>query len=406
MTFVTPGRMPSAPNGVFSRYLAWLAAFFIGGMLAVLAVNTIVFVRRPPPVEWHNQPFFFRDVREKTPDLVIVGSSRVDAFRIHPYGDPRVVTIDRNRFDWGQEIKTYAVLTLYNGGFSDLELAVEASRALGQAHTVAVGLDFFAANAFFHGSDNYPVDFLRAARVWYMRFASAQEWLSRPFAAADLHPTRYIPPANDTEVFKLAAHRYLRKLFENGNNLNELAYPLTGYSPAIRSLRKMLAAFENGSTSELILFITPTHAWALEAVDLVGRWPEFEAWRRALIAEVDQINARLVPGRRVSMWDFDGHHCIAAQNVPGGSKRFWSDVDHQNVDVARMMVAQMRGQKSPMPAGDCSAQFGTQLSATNIEAHLQRLRDMKADYRRNFPADAEEVRRIYRGDRTFQQKIF
>jgi hypothetical protein len=406
-------RLSKTPNAalaesfVFRRYLARFAIFSGIALLLVVTANALVFVRRPPPTEWHNQPFFFRDVGKKSPDVVVIGSSRVDAFRTHPFGDPRVVAVDRNRFDFGPDAATYAVLTLYNASFGEVALGTKASRALDKARTVYVGLDFFAVNAFFQGSHQYPVGWNQTARVWYMRFASAQQWLDAPFSQAFSRTTRYIPPANKVEVFHLAIQRYFRKLFENGNNLNELTYPLIGYSPAIAALREMLKDFEQGSAKELVLFITPTHAWALEAVDLVGRWPEYEAWRRLLVAEVQQANGRLAPGRSVTLWDFDGHHCIASQAVRSSEVPFWDNVDHHNSDVARMMLAQMRGYPSRVAASGCrTTEFGTRLTAANIDAHLQRLRHLKADYRGNFPDQVDAVEHIFRRETSFRQRLY
>jgi hypothetical protein len=375
---------------IFRNFLIPMIGTTLSLAIFVGCINLIRSYRQGSPKEWHNYPQFFSDVRASRPDLVVIGSSRTDAFRVNSFGDPRVVSVSSKDFEFGDGISKYAVLTLYNASFPEIQKGISASRA----------------NAFFKESKKYPVDFESKARIIFIRYISVQSWIDQMLEKVNLRATYYRSPATQAETVRLWTHRYFRKLFENGNSLNSLDYPWTRISPAIQSLKKLLVEFKNGNTEDLRLFITPTSARSLEAIELAGLWAEFEEWKRMVVQSVEQANAGMPKGKHVEIWDFDNYSCVA---IEGGKEisPFWSDIDHFHPNVARAIVARMNGNQAPSRLPPCSMQdFGVKLSSENIEFHLAQIRNQQREYRSRFPERVEEVRSIYLKDPTFRHTIF
>jgi hypothetical protein len=391
----------------FSRRYLYYILFLVCTLSSFVILANIIYRWNKVPIEWHNNLFFFSDVKKNKPQSVIIGSSRTDAFRTHSPGDPRVVTATNKPFEWGPDINSYAVLTLYNASATEIELGLKESQAFQNAKSVYVGLDFFAANAFFPISGYYPVDFLRKARIAIISYASIQTWLSELFNALGIRLTNYIPPKSTGATYRLATYRYFRKLYENGNNLNYLHYPWISYSPSISSIDKMLSSFESGSSENLYLFLTPTHSWALEAIYRAGLWDNYQAWRRHLVARVDNINASLNPKRHVHLWDFDGFNCLAIEDPRVKQPIFWSDVDHFHAEIATLILNRMNGKSLKSINTGCDLnQFGLKLTSENIEFHLNHLLLERDNFHRLYPDQVLEIDSIFNRNNRFRQKIF
>ncbi len=397
------------------RYILVLALTLVALLAASVAFNHFLKVREGKPVSYspdidYFRVDYFKEVREKKPGLVVIGSSRVDAYRNHPFGDPRVVPQIRSEFDWGEDLREFAVLTLYNASATEVARAVRASNATAYAKQVMVGLDFFASNAFFSVSGNYPVDTTHYGRAFFLGYASWQGLINRVIKRFDLATTRYVAPVGEMGDAELALARFFRKLFENGSRLSALAYPFTDRSPAREALRAVLHEIELGNTKNAYLVIMPAQAWALEAIELSGLWPQLEAWKRMVAEEVDLFNARL-PEKKVALWDFNGHNCVSTEPTKiASARKMWADVDHHKPIVAKAIVAKMHGlplPASPLPECDWG-DFGIHLTGKNIETHLGRLREQKAAYEQSRRAEMETVKSIFARSQqqSYRHKLF
>jgi hypothetical protein len=119
-----------------------------------------------------------------------------------------------------------------------------------------------------------------------------------------------------------------------------------------------------GRDQRLILFIHPYHADFLEILHRVGRWPSFEAWKRALVGFVDD-ERRAVPGA-VVLFDFSGYDVFTTEPVPSPGDthtpmRWYWEAGHYKQELGDHVIARIVGRDTG---------FGRELSSSSIDAVL------------------------------------
>ena len=136
----------------------------------------------------------------------------------------------------------------------------------------------------------------------------------------------------------------------------------------------------------VILAVQPAHVSRLELLDNMGYWDDYEHWKRALTAMTAAARARQ---QAVTLWDFGGYEAYAQEAVSAqkgataGMQWFWDPV-HYTSALGNVMVARMFA--PPEATG-----YGVRLTPDNLEARLAVVREQRAAFRANNPAEAARL---------------
>ena len=109
------------------------------------------------------------------------------------------------------------------------------------------------------------------------------------------------------------------------------------WSPDFESVRRLLQFARNHNVT-VVLFINPYHADYLLTLELAGRWPQFESWKRQLASLADDFS--------VELWDFSGINLLSTEQVPApGDKKttlkwFWEPA-HYRMEYGDLMLSRM-----------------------------------------------------------------
>jgi hypothetical protein len=175
----------------------------------------------------------------------------------------------------------------------------------------------------------------------------------------------------------------------NGYALQQVA---TNEMQALRDV--LISARAHGI--EMILAINPVHALDLELMVAGKNWERFEQWKRdvaGLVAEVGATN--------IVLWDFAGCWEPTMEPVPPAGDtttrmKFYYENSHYTPAMGTLMLDRM--------FFGATNRFGATISTTNIEQHLQLLREQRELFARRYPDDVEWVARISQQARATMKK--
>jgi hypothetical protein len=193
------------------------------------------------------------------------------------------------------------------------------------------------------------------------------------------------PPPRGHRALALASEAgyFTKALFRGPRHEFALA------TPASRPLEHLrgIAAQCSASGVELVLVVAPTHARQLEAISAAGLWPEFESWKRSLVAINEEEAARTRKPPFV-LWDFSGYSEITTEPFPPVDDthtrmRWYFESSHFTPAAGDRMLDRIAGGSDPG--------FGTRLTSDMLEAHLDRIRAARLSWRASHPVDAAEV---------------
>ena len=147
------------------------------------------------------------------------------------------------------------------------------------------------------------------------------------------------------------------------------------------------------------VFISPMHAWQLEALQLLGLARTFERWKRDVVTAVEGVNGGvLAPRVPVEIWDFADYNSITTEAIPpagaGDPTRWFWESSHYKREVGELVLQRMLGGENAarlVPAG-----FGIALESNTLDAHLRAVRRAARAYRRNNPFGVAEVEQMFR----------
>lgn len=127
---------------------------------------------------------------------------------------------------------------------------------------------------------------------------------------------------------------------------------------------------------ELKLFISPLHAWSLEAFDRFGYWQKFEQWKRDLVTEVEHFN-KVYPAKKIVLWDFNYYNPYTTEAIPApGDKttimQWHIDPGHYRDTLGDIILDTL--------LLNINHNAGVQLSSENIEAHIKTVRKGKTAF--------------------------
>ncbi len=149
------------------------------------------------------------------------------------------------------------------------------------------------------------------------------------------------------------------------------------YDPAAVDLLKADLAYACKAEVRLALVIPPLHSLHLELINRAGLWPVFENWKRDLVAAVSAASCE------VSLWDFSGYQGPTTEVVPRGPEPmewFWESSHFKKELGDRVLDRVLLGTSE-------SALLGVRLDSQNIDAELQRTRELREVYRAEHAAE-------------------
>ncbi|MEM1370101.1 MAG: hypothetical protein AAGG02_19270, partial [Cyanobacteria bacterium P01_H01_bin.15] len=145
---------------------------------------------------------------------------------------------------------------------------------------------------------------------------------------------------------------------------------------------------------ELFLYISPVHARNLEDIRLSGLYPEFEDWKRLMVDVVARVNQDYAARNPVALWDFSGYNSITSEEFY--QKWYW-DKSHYKRTIGDMILDVMiskSGRDESAPAD-----FGVNIDQTNIESHLQSIRQDQSNYHQTFNDEIKKLEKIAAAER-------
>ena len=163
--------------------------------------------------------------------------------------------------------------------------------------------------------------------------------------------------------------------------------------PDTIAIFRNIVKFARESGIDIRFVINPIHARMLIALQEIGLWPEYEEWKRDLVAvlaeDADHNHAKPFP-----LWDFSGFNTITTEPIPplGDNKsvmRWWWEPSHMQKAAGDLMLDRVLDYRPGLAA--VPSDFGLLLSPSNINAWLAETRDRGRAYRRNQPTEVEIV---------------
>ena len=125
--------------------------------------------------------------------------------------------------------------------------------------------------------------------------------------------------------------------------------------------------------ARLIIYISPYHCSLLDLWHADGLWPSFEAWKRALVAVIDEAAGS--HRNLVTILDFSGYSKFAMEAVPASNDRvtamrwYWES-GHYKSALGEHIIARIMGS---------TGEFGQELTATTIDQVLRDIADGDRD---------------------------
>lgn len=180
----------------------------------------------------------------------------------------------------------------------------------------------------------------------------------------------YLPVIHREGQASLFRHKlaYLREYV--GTAGRNVFAPGTRWSESFQVLSDMIGQLRAAGV-EVILFINPYHAEYMDVLDEVGKWDQFEEWKRTLVHIAADTGV-------AALWDFNAYnrYTLEPSPPPGDThtvlRWFWEPA-HYRAEYGHRMLAMMLPDAACAGGADDDV-LGTRIDANNIESHLAGLR--------------------------------
>ncbi len=297
--------------------------------------------------------------RRHEPAFVVLGSSRVSAFRV-PL---------RQRFD---DTMTYQVPDVRCAELAGL---LDYIRRTAPPRRLYLGLDFFAFN---RASGIVPPQYARLDALFWpdyvlrnllswdafregIRVVARSGDSAATAKQADIQTDRSAadagsePPGKAEARFRDVVRRYFEPHFYGA-----YTFDTAGAARLEQAIRRLAAA-----GTEVVLFIGPPHVALLAALKASGTWPAFAAFQRHLAA--------FAADSGVALWNFVAVDERSGEAI-GSGMHWYRDPSHYLGETARLLLARMAGDGAALPigarfpGGDVEALLARQ--AADLDAYL------------------------------------
>ena len=160
----------------------------------------------------------------------------------------------------------------------------------------------------------------------------------------------------------------------------------TGALVSLRDILTQAAAYDQ----HVVLFTYPLHGHFYALLDVSERWPLFEEWKRAIVAQWQAVQT-LHPEWSSAFWDFALLTPITTEPapLPGNRDRrmqwYW-EPGHFKAELGSVLIGQL--------TETAGSGFGERFIPSELEEHLARQRLALADYMRAHPEDVAYLRNL------------
>jgi tetratricopeptide (TPR) repeat protein len=184
---------------------------------------------------------------------------------------------------------------------------------------------------------------------------------------------------------------YTAKIWRAGSE-SRYCFAKEGQPNTIDEFRRIVR-FARSTGLDVRFFVNPIHVRMLVAIREAGLWPQYEEWKRALVAVLaEEANESGKPA--FALWDFSGFNSITAEVVPPAGDTmtrqhsFWEPSHYQSATGALVLdrILDHRTNSRPVPNG-----FGISLTAQNIDDWITNTRMSLERYRQSQPEDVQLV---------------
>jgi hypothetical protein len=195
--------------------------------------------------------------------------------------------------------------------------------------------------------------------------------------------------------FPLPHHQLFITILSKNFFVNKNTYAGFCYSQdRLHRFQRMLEKSRQRDIS-VKLFISPVHAWQLEALRIMGLYPTFEQWKRDLVAILAKEAAQHPDKPIYPLWDFTGYNSITTENIPVNPTQqmqwYWES-SHFKKAAGDLVLDKLFDYQSPGRV--IPDDFGTLINRNNIEAHLQELHQQQQHYHQTHPQDIMKITRL------------
>jgi hypothetical protein len=342
-------------------------------------------------------------VRAIRPQGIVLGSSRAER------------GLDPDHPGWSGNVKP-----VYNLAFAAANI-YEIMRYLQHAHCISplkqivIGLDFFTFNANTENKSDFLEERLCKEKeyehVSVIVHDKIQTILSADAVKASISTIKGANRGEEAKLYLSNGQVYwdygkektkkigCRNAFLESDRIYLNNYKFNLYDNSGRSTLRYLAEIvrlARRDNIDLRLFISPDHARMLEAMKLAGLWPQYEEWKRALVALLEADASANVGKEPFLLWDFSGYNSITVEAVPEpsdlqSSMRFYWESSHYKKEAGDLILNRIFG-KEMLKEND----FGVVVSTRNIEQHLWSIRLKQKEYERTHPEDMAELIKLHK----------
>ena len=147
---------------------------------------------------------------------------------------------------------------------------------------------------------------------------------------------------------------------------------------------------------DLRIFISPSHAYLLEAMHAVGIWTLYEEWKKMLVKANDE-EARRSGRNPFPLWDFSSYNSITTEAIPANEDpqqrmTWFKESSHYTKNLAQLILDRVLS--PPVSNHELPDDFGILLTANNVDAHLHSIRQARELYVANHPEDIADIRKL------------
>jgi len=198
---------------------------------------------------------------------------------------------------------------------------------------------------------------------------------------------------NHRKLFSAYTRSTIQRLKENIQNNKNRPLGLQHY--------RNLISFAHNNNIELVMIISPSHAWHWEAYRAMKLQENFDDLKRSLVT-INNEEAKKSGDEAFPLWDFSGHNSISIENVPSQNEKekkmkwFWESV-HYKKRLGDIILDKILGNKSPEK--EIPIDFGVRLNSSNIEAHISYLQEQSRVYRKSHSSDIGILKKLLQSEK-------
>lgn len=166
----------------------------------------------------------------------------------------------------------------------------------------------------------------------------------------------------------------------------------TKYYAAMSTDEGVFADFEEilrickSKNIDLKLYISPAHAnLDGEGIAATGKWEMMVEWKRKVVMTADRYG--------VPLWDFSGYNSVTTEPVKTPMKYYW-DSSHFTEFTSDLILRRIFSLSNS--SGEIPSDFGIHVTSSNIESHLEWIRQSRQNYIEKNSLELQSLTQLYK----------